>query len=198
MLLNKLTEYDIILASGSPRRKQLLEEMGINFKVVTKSINESYSNDYPKDKVAEYLSLLKADAFNMDNLGHNSLIITADTIVILENVILGKPKDKEEAFNMLTSLSGKKHRVITGVTCKTRFKFHSFSVSTDVYFKALSKDEINYYIDNYKPFDKAGAYGIQEWIGHVAIDKIDGSYFNVMGLPTHRLYSELSCFLSEN
>ena len=195
MLLDKLANYDIILASGSPRRKQLLEELGIKFRIDVKPISETYPSDYPVEKVAQYISEFKAAAFQTADLKSNSLIITADTVVILNNEILGKPIDEDEAKSMLSALSGERHKVITGVTLRTIKKRHSFSVWTDVIFKNLSNEEIEYYVQNFKPFDKAGAYGIQEWIGHVAIEKIEGSYFNVMGLPTHRLYEELLRFV---
>jgi len=195
MLQDKLDTFEIILASGSPRRKQLLEEMGINFKVQTKSIDENYPDSYPVDKVAQYLSEIKAAAFPTSEMKPNTLIITADTIVTLGKTILGKPSNYQNAANMLRNLSGKKHNVVTGVTLRTINKRHSFSANTDVYFKNLKNEEIDYYITNCKPFDKAGGYGIQEWIGHIAIKKIEGSYFNVMGLPTHKLYEELINFV---
>ena len=198
MLLNKLSDYEIILASASPRRKQLLEELGITFKVKTIKVEENYPDDYPVEKVAQYLSEIKAAAFHMQEMNNNSLVITADTIVAVGDTILGKPTDEKHAKVILKKLSGKRHKVITGVTLRTLQKRHSFSVSTEVYFKKLSQDEIDYYVSNYSPLDKAGAYGIQEWIGHVAIDKIEGSYFNVMGLPTHRLYEELIRFVTNS
>lgn len=195
MLIDKLANYDIILASGSPRRRQLLEELGIEFRIEVKPISENFPSDYPVEKVAQYISEFKAAAFQTNDLKSNSLIITADTVVILNNEILGKPLDDDDATNMLKALSGQRHRVITGVTLRTIKKRHSFSVWTDVIFKNLSNEEIDYYVKNFKPYDKAGAYGIQEWIGHAAIEKIEGSYFNVMGLPTHRLYEELIRFV---
>jgi len=198
MLLDKLSKYEIILASASPRRKLLLEELGLNFKVQVINIDETYPEDYPVEKVAKYLSEIKAAAFNLRYIKSNTLVITADTIVALDDEILGKPKDADDARSILKKLSGKKHHVITGVTIRTRNKRFSFSVRTDVYFKKLNNDEINYYVSEFKPMDKAGAYGIQEWIGHVAIEKIEGSYFNVMGLPTHRLYEELLYFVDGN
>lgn len=195
MLLNELSNYDIILASASPRRKQLLEELNIEFKVKPIAVDETYPEDYPVEKVAQYLSEIKAAAFHLRDMKGNSLVITADTVVTLGDSLLGKPKNSEEAAKILKKLSGKRHSVITGVTIRTLKKRHSFSVRTDVFFKRLSDDEIHYYINNFKPLDKAGAYGIQEWIGHAAIEKIEGSYFNVMGLPTHRLYEELLKFV---
>ncbi len=198
MLQNKLSNYDIILASASPRRRQLLEEIGIKFTVQKVDVEENYPIDYPVEKVAQYISEVKAATFNAREIKRNTLIITADTVVALGDKILGKPKDTEHAFQILRELSGHKHQVITGVTLRTISKRHSFSVRTDVYFKRLTDEEINYYIKNFMPMDKAGAYGIQEWIGHIAIDKIEGSYFNVMGLPTHRLYEELDKFISDD
>ncbi len=198
MLQDKLQKYNVILSSTSPRRKQLLHELGISFTVESKSINENYPIGYPVEKVAQYISEIKSAAFHLNNMNSNTLIITADTIVTIGNTILGKPSNYEHAVEILNTLSGKKHSVITGVTLRTYAKRHSFSVVTEVYFKNLTKAEIEYYITNFKPYDKAGAYGIQEWIGHVAIRKIEGSYFNVMGLPTHRLYEELENFIDTN
>lgn len=198
MLQSKLANYEIILSSASPRRKELLKELGINFKVQVKKVDENYPEGYPVEKVAQYLSEIKAAAFHVSDMRENTLIITADTVVALGNTIMGKPSNHKDAVSILKSLSGKKHQVITGVTLRTINKRHSFSVSTEVYFKNLSNEEINYYVDEFEPMDKAGAYGIQEWIGHAAIEKIEGSYFNVMGLPTHRLYEELIKFADGN
>ncbi len=196
MLHDLLKPYDVILASGSPRRRELLTEMGINFTIRTIPGDEIFPSTMPIHQVAGYLSKQKAIVFTSDELNDNQLVITADTIVVVENQILNKPFNPEEAYDMLELLSGKTHLVITGVTLMTTVKTHTFSVTTEVVFKKLTPDEIRYYVQNYKPFDKAGAYGIQEWIGHVAIERIDGSYFNVMGLPTHRLYEELIHFLT--
>jgi len=197
MLHDKLKSYDIILASASPRRKQLLEDLGVKFKIQTKDIEEKYPKGYPADKVAQYLSEIKSAAFRTSEMNSNTLIITADTIVTLGKTILGKPSNYQSAANMLRNLSGKKHNVITGVTLRTIKKRHSFSSTTSVYFKKLTNDEIDYYITNFKPFDKAGGYGIQEWIGNIGIKRIEGSYYNVMGLPTHKIYNELLSFVSE-
>lgn len=197
MLQDKLKPYDVILASKSPRRKLLLEEMGIDFRIETKEVDESYPASYPVDKVAKYLSEVKAAAFNHKDFKSNTILITADTVVTIGHEVLGKPSDSDDAIHLLSMLSGKKHHVITGVTIRSALKRRSFSVSTSVVFKRLSEDEICYYVDNFSPFDKAGAYGIQEWIGHAAIEKIEGSYFNVMGLPTHRLYEELNSFIAD-
>jgi septum formation protein len=195
MLLEKVKNFDIVLASASPRRKQLLEEMGLQFRVEPVHIEEEFPTGLQPVKIAEFLSRIKAEAFPADKVRNNTLIITADTIVTLEGEVLGKPEDKNQAIDILNELSGKMHEVITGVTFRTHTKQHTFSVSTNVVFKSLDPSEIGYYIDVYQPFDKAGAYGIQEWIGHVAIEKIEGSYFNVMGLPTHQLYQELLMFI---
>ena len=197
MLQDKLDDFEIILASASPRRKQLLDELGIKFRVQIKEIDENFPAGYPVDKVAQYLSEIKAAAFPTNEMKPNTLIITADTIVTLGKTILGKPSNYQGAAKMLRNLSGKKHSVITGVTLRTKNKRQSFSVNTDVYFKTLTNNEIDFYITNYKPYDKAGGYGIQEWIGQIAIKRIDGSYFNVMGLPTHKLYKELLKFVND-
>jgi len=194
MLNDKLKEYQIILASASPRRKQLLQELGVNFRVQPKDIEEHFDANLSPELVAEQLSESKALAFSEEELDEKTIIITADTVVTIDGVILGKPKDAEEAREMLRRLSGRSHEVITGVTLRSATKMETFSVVTKVFFKELSDEEIDYYITNFKPFDKAGAYGIQEWIGHIAVERIEGSYFNVMGLPTHRLYMELHTF----
>ncbi|PWJ42498.1 Maf family nucleotide pyrophosphatase [Sediminitomix flava] len=183
----------IILASNSPRRKQLLQEMGFTFEVRTKPTEEVYPKDLEAAKVAEYLAVLKASPFK-NELEEIELVVTSDTTVIVEDEILGKPKDAEEAFEMIQKLSGKSHDVTTGVCLMSKDKEVSFSDSTTVTFRSLSEDEIKYYIENYKPYDKAGAYGIQEWIGLTGITEIKGSYFTVMGLPTVKLYEALKSF----
>jgi septum formation protein len=178
----------LILASNSPRRKQILEEAGINFSIKIKDTPEIYPADLVATKVPSYLARLKAQAFSdLDD----ETIITADTIVLLDGMILEKPSHYEEAFSMLKALSDKKHQVITGVCLLNKNTETIFSDTTDVYFRKLSNAEINYYLEHYKPYDKAGAYGIQEWLGMVGIEKISGSYFNVMGLPIHKVYGEL-------
>lgn len=197
MLLEQLKKYDILLASGSPRRKQLLSEMGLIFRVQTKEVKENFPSHLSPSEAALFLSRLKSQAFGSSDLHENTLLITADTLVCVNNQILGKPQNEADAFSILKSLSGRQHEVITGVCLRNRERFHSFSVTTHVHFSNLTDDEIRYYILHYKPFDKAGAYGIQEWIGHIAIERITGSYFNVMGLPTHRLYQELGNFIRE-
>ncbi|PLW98451.1 MAG: septum formation protein Maf [Marinilabiliales bacterium] len=196
MLEEKLLSYDIILASASPRRSELLKELGVRFRLLPKHIDESFDAEFPPRKVAEYLSEKKARAFSQSEIHENTIIITADTIVSIGKVILGKPANILEAKSILQQLSGNKHEVITGVTLRSIKKLKTFSVVTTVYFKELTESEMDYYIENFQPFDKAGAYGIQEWIGHAAIERIEGSYFNVMGLPTHRLYEELISFVS--
>lgn len=195
MLNDKLKNYRIILASASPRRKKLMEEMGIDFEVQTKKVNEVYPPSYSPCEVAKHLSEVKSQAFHDDELLPNKLIITSDTLVAIDDEILGKPMSRKIAEETLNKLSGRKHKVVTGVCLRTAKKKHTFIVTTDVFFKDLSPEEIDFYITNFMPFDKAGAYGIQEWLGHIAIEKIDGSYFNVMGLPTHKLYEELLKFI---
>jgi len=198
MLFDKLKKYDIVLASGSPRRQQLLAEMDIPFKVLVKPVEESFPEELSPTEAAAYLCRLKSLAFKVNDLKKNTLVITADTVVALQNKILGKPGNSKEAAFMLRQLSGCTHEVITGVCLRLGDKTSVFTASTRVWFKKLSDKEIDYYVNRYKPLDKAGAYGIQEWIGHVAIRKIEGSYFNVMGLPTQRLYEELLTFIEEN
>lgn len=187
-------KYNIILGSGSPRRKELLGDLGLEFKVkLVKEVEEVYPETLPVDEIPEYLSKLKADAYT-SLISENDLVVTADTIVICDNRPMGKPKDYGNAVSMLKSLSGKIHKVITGVTLKTLEKSVSFSALTLVEFAELDEDEIEYYIEKYRPFDKAGAYGIQEWIGCIGVKKIEGSFYNVMGLPLHKLYTELKKF----
>jgi len=184
----------IILASQSPRRQQLMRDAGFEIEVKTKDgIEEVFPEGLTKNQIAEHLAKIKADAF-AEELKEDNIIITADTIVWHKRKVLGKPENPEQAFKMIKSLSGKKHWVITGVCITAKEKQVVFHVSTEVFFAKLTDEEINYYIENYKPYDKAGAYGIQEWIGHIGIEKIKGSYFNVMGLPIQRLYRELKQF----
>jgi septum formation protein len=189
MLKQKLKGYHVILASGSPRRQQFFKDLDIDFSIQIKEIEEKYPKELKAAEITDFLADLKSKAFT--NLQKEDLLITSDTIVWLEVVALGKPKDAKDAFNMLKRLSGKKHKVITSISIKNTFFQKIINDSTTVNFKKLSDDEIHYYIDNYKPFDKAGAYGIQEWIGFIGIESIEGSYFNVVGLPIHKLYDEL-------
>lgn len=186
MVINKL-----ILASNSPRRKELLAGLGLPFEVrVLQDIDESYPADLPVSDVALYIAGKKADAYRAVEKA-DELIITADTVVIVGDEILGKPVDEADAVRMLRLLSGRTHQVTTGVCLLTATNEHRFAVTTDVTFKALSDEEIHYYVDTYKPFDKAGAYGIQEWIGYVGVTCLHGSYYNVMGLPVQRIYEAL-------
>lgn len=194
MIQDVLSTYQIILASGSPRRQKLLKELGVDFKVVLRPVPEDHPAGMKMEEIALFLSERKAAAFETEFFRENTMLITADTIVCLGDEVLGKPDGREEAIETLQKLSGKKHRVITGVSIKTLKKNVKFSVSTDVYFKELSKEELIYYVDHYEPYDKAGAYGIQEWIGYVGIEKIEGSFYNVMGLPVLKLYEELLKF----
>jgi len=194
MLHNRINEYKIILASRSPRRQLLLKGLDIPFEIQIKETEENYPSHLKREQIALYLSELKAAAFNND-IDEKSLIITADTIVWINEKVLNKPVNYQDAVEILKQLSGNMHEVITGVCLKTNDKQHSFYALTKVFFKHLTDDEIAYYISKYKPYDKAGAYGAQEWIGYVAIERIEGSYFNVMGLPTRMLYDELMRFL---
>ena len=183
--------YKIILASNSPRRKELLAGIDIPFEVrVIDGIDESYPDTLPTKDIAEYISKKKSVAYRQ-TMASDELVITADTIVVLGSQVMGKPKDADEACSMLRQLSGQTHQVITGVTLTTTERQISFSVETDVTFKVLSDEEIEYYVSHYRPFDKAGAYGIQEWIGHIGVTGMSGSYFNVMGLPVQRIYEAL-------
>ena len=185
----------IILASNSPRRRELLAGLDIDFTVDTgTSFVEEYSPDTPHVKVPELMSEGKSLGFHRE-LADDEILVTSDTMVLCETEILGKPHDRADAVRMLGLLSGREHQVITAVTIRDAHRKRTFSVSTDVYFKDLSDNEIDYYIDNFKPFDKAGAYGIQEWIGYVGITRIEGSFYNVMGFPTQRFYEELQDFV---
>jgi len=195
MDMNHLKKYKIILASKSPRRLHLIKELGIDFTIGNKnSIEEIFPSGLTNKEIAIYLSKIKAYPYKEDLICSNKLIITADTIVCIKNEILGKPTDRLDAVTMLKKLSGRKHEVITGVTLSSQTKTKSFTDITNVYFKTLNNKEIDYYLDHYKPYDKAGAYGIQEWIGMTSIKKIEGSYFNVVGLPVQKLYDELMDF----
>lgn len=193
-MLGNLDKYRILLASKSPRRRELLSQLRIPFTDVSiGGIKEEYPDDMPVNEVPLFLSQLKAEAYRK-RIVSNELIITADTVVVINGKILGKPKDREEALQMLTELSGNIHEVITGVTVTTARRMESFTTRTAVKFAKLSEEEITYYLDNYHPYDKAGSYGIQEWIGCVAVESMDGSFYNVMGLPVHRLYQVLKTF----
>ena len=189
MLRDKLKNYNVILASGSPRRQQFFKELDLEFKIQIKEIEEKFPKHLKGAEITDFLANLKSQAFT--NLTEKDLLITSDTIVWLENKALGKPKNKQEAYTMLKQLSGKKHEVITSISIRNNNFQKIINDTTVVYFKEISDKEITYYINNYNPYDKAGAYGIQEWIGFIAIDKMEGSYFNVVGLPVHKLFKEL-------
>lgn len=185
-------KYKLILASNSPRRKELLAGLGVPFEVrVLQDIDEHYPESLPVNEVARYIAKEKADAYRRI-VAPDELIITADTVVIVGDEILGKPIDEADAVRMLKLLSGRTHQVTTGVCLLTAEKERCFDVTTDVTFKALTDEEIHYYVDRYRPFDKAGAYGIQEWIGYIGVTGLNGSYYNVMGLPVQRIYQELT------
>lgn len=187
------TKYKLVLGSKSPRRKELLKDLGFNFTIKTKETDESFPSDLNTKLVAEFIAHKKGNAL-IGDLKDDELLICSDTVVVINNEILGKPKNYEEAFSMLSKLSGNIHEVITGVVLMNPKKQHSFSVTTQVSFKELYKEEIDYYINEYQPFDKAGSYGIQEWIGYIGVTELKGSYFNVVGLPTAELYKEIIAF----
>ena len=189
-----LQGHRLILASKSPRRQELLKGLGFDFEVRTKEINEDYSESLKRGEIPLYLSKKKADAFK-DELTANEILITSDTVVCLGDSVFNKPETAQEAVMMIQSLSGREHEVITGVCLTSVNKQVAFTDTTTVTFSNLDLSEIEYYVEVYKPFDKAGAYGIQEWIGYAGIEKVEGSYFNVVGLPTHKLYIELKKFL---
>ena len=190
-MLDNLNKYHIILASNSPRRKELLTILGLNFESKTiPGIDESYPKELKGEEIPIHIATKKASVYQT-LINNNELVITADTIVYVDGEVLGKPKDQADANRMLKLLSGRSHEVITGVCILTRDNQQNFAVTTNVTFDTLSEDEINFYVEKYKPYDKAGAYGIQEWIGLVGVSKLEGSYFNVMGLPVQRLYKEL-------
>lgn len=191
MLSYKLKNHTLILASGSPRRQQFFKDLGLDFEVRLKPVNEEYPNRLTHFEISDYLAQLKSLPFK-DELQSNDILVTSDTIVWNDNKALGKPSNKKDAFNMLQAMSNKTHEVITSVCFTTTTSQKTVNSVTKVTFKALTDNEINYYLDNYKPYDKAGAYGIQEWIGHIGITSIEGSYFNVVGLPTHLVYKTLN------
>ena len=193
-MLDNLKKYNVVLASNSPRRKELLQRLGIPFKVRTLfGIDESYPDTLRGEDIVRYISRNKANAYR-SSMGPDELLITADTIVYLQGEVMGKPHDADDARRMLRALAGQVHQVITGVTIITANDMENFAVTSQVKFSDLSDDEINYYVDRYLPLDKAGAYGIQEWIGLVAVEELRGSYFNVGGLPIQRLYQALKRF----
>lgn len=193
-VLENLRKYDIILASGSPRRRELLEQLGLPFRVQTiGGIDESFPEGLSPQDIARHISKAKAVAYK-SLLQSQTLIITADTIVCVDGDVLGKPADEADACRMLRRLAGRTHQVVTGVTVLTQQRMETLAVTTDVTFNALTDEEISHYVATYKPLDKAGAYGIQEWIGMAAVESISGSYWNVIGLPVHQLYRLLKTF----
>lgn len=190
-MLDNLKKYHIILASNSPRRRELLSGLGVDYEVRTlPGVDESYPDTLSGEDIPVYISREKAAAY-LPSIAPDELIITADTIVWLDGRVLGKPADEADACRMLRELSGRTHRVITGVTLSTASFQKSFAVTSEVEFAPLTEEEITYYVDHYRPLDKAGAYGVQEWIGFIGVRRLSGSYFNVMGLPIQRLYQEL-------
>ncbi|GIZ07710.1 Maf-like protein [Flavobacterium sp. UMI-01] len=191
MLQSKLQNHTIILASGSPRRQQFFKDLGLDFEIRLKDIEEIFPPELKAGDITNYLAELKASAFE-NELKPNEILVTSDTIVWHHNKALGKPKDKEDAFTILKSLSNATHQVITSVCFKTTIKTHIICETTQVTFNELSDEAIHYYIDKYQPYDKAGAYGIQEWIGFIGVAKIEGSYANVMGMPVDKVYKYLS------
>ncbi|MBS7342976.1 MAG: septum formation protein Maf [Parabacteroides sp.] len=194
-MLENLAAYRIILGSNSPRRRELLAGLDLSFDVhVIPGLEENYPDSLQPQEIPVFLSKQKAEAY-LSTLEEQVLLITADTIVWNETEVIGKPKDREDAIRMLRSLSGHEHQVVTGVCLTTTKKQETFSVVSSVRFASLTDEEIIYYVDKYKPFDKAGAYGIQEWIGYVGVESISGSFYNVMGLPVQRLYQELKRFV---
>lgn len=197
LLHEKLQPYRLLLASQSPRRRELIAGSGIPFTLTEKyACEEHYPATLAAEEVPAYLSRLKSEAYPTP-LAENDILLTADTVVILDGEVLGKPKDREDALRMVAHLAGNRHTVVTGVTLRTSERIETFSAESDVWFRPLSEEEIAYYVDTYRPFDKAGSYGIQEWIGYVGIERIDGSFYNVMGLPIQRLYVELEKFIND-
>ncbi|MGB1170380.1 MAG: Maf family nucleotide pyrophosphatase [Flavobacteriaceae bacterium] len=189
MLRDKLSNYNLILASGSPRRQHLFKELDIPFNIDIREVEEVYPKHLKGAQITDYLADLKSKSFN--NLQANDLLITSDTIVWFEEKAIGKPKNKKDAFDMLKKMSGKEHDVFTSVSIKGKSIQKIFNDKTMVLFEEFTNEEINYYLDKCSPYDKAGSYGIQDWIGLIGVKKITGSYFNVMGLPVHKLYKEL-------
>ena len=190
-MLDNLEKYKVILASGSPRRRELMAGLGVNYEVrILPDVDESYPDTLQGEEIPLYIAKEKADAY-IPMMQPDELIITADTIVWLDGKVLGKPRDRDDALQMLRTMSGRTHKVFTGVCITTTDWQRSFTAQTEVRFATLSEDEIIYYVDNFKPMDKAGAYGVQEWIGFIGVENISGSYYNIMGLPVQKLYREL-------
>ena len=195
LLHDTLKNHRLILASQSPRRRQLLSDCGLEYELAERyEVEEVFPATMEADEVPVYLSRLKSEGYPAE-LAENDILLTADTVVIVDNKILGKPTDEDDARAMLRTLSGRVHRVTTGVTLRSKSRVKSFAVQSDVYFRELTDEEIDYYVVRYRPMDKAGSYGIQEWIGYVGIERIDGSFYNVMGLPVQRVYAALGEFV---
>ncbi|MCM1150854.1 MAG: Maf family nucleotide pyrophosphatase [Alistipes sp.] len=198
LLHEKLRPYRLLLASQSPRRRELLTGCGLPYEPAPKyDCEEIYPDKLAAEEVPAYLSQLKSNAYP-EELAPNDILLTADTVVVLDGRVLGKPRDRDDACTMLRRLSGHRHTVVSGVTLRTASRRRTFTVCSDVWFRPLSDEEIAYYVDACEPYDKAGSYGIQEWIGYAAIERIDGSFYNVMGLPVQRVYTELEKFIEQH
>ena len=196
LLHEKLKDYRLLLASQSPRRRELIAGCGLPYELAPKyDCEEWYPAEMAAEEVPVYLSQLKSKVYP-GTLAPNDILLTADTVVVLNGEVLGKPRGREDAVGMLHRLSGHRHTVVSGITFRTAERMHSFEARTNVWFRALGDDEIQYYVDTFQPFDKAGSYGIQEWIGYTAIQRIEGSFYNVMGLPIQKVYTELNQFLN--
>lgn len=192
MLKEQLKKYNVILASGSPRRQQFLKDLNLDFTIKLKNVKEIYPLHLKATEITDFLAELKSSPFK--ELNKEDILITSDTIVWMNNEAIGKPTDKASAISILKRLSGKKHQVITSICIKTKESIKIINDTTDVYFKELTENEILYYIENYQPYDKAGSYGIQDWIGYIGVERIEGDFFNVMGFPVHKFYEEMSKF----
>ncbi len=196
LLHEKLAPYRLLLASQSPRRRELMSGCGLPYELAPKfDCEERYPAELAAEEVPGYLSRLKSEAYPAP-LAARDILLTADTVVVLDGEVLGKPRGRDEAVEMLGRLSARRHTVVSGVTFRTRERMHTFTAHTSVWFRRLEREEIDYYVDTFRPFDKAGSYGIQEWIGYAAIERIEGSFYNVMGLPIQKLYVELDQFLN--
>lgn len=196
LLHEKLAPYRLLLASQSPRRRELMSGCGLPYELAPKfDCEERYPAELAAEEVPRYLSRLKSEAYPAP-LAARDILLTADTVVVLDGEVLGKPHGRDEAVEMLGRLSARRHTVVSGVTFRTRERMHTFTAHTSVWFRRLEREEIDYYVDTFRPFDKAGSYGIQEWIGYAAIERIEGSFYNVMGLPIQKLYVELDQFLN--
>ncbi len=196
LLHEKLKNYRLLLASQSPRRHELIAGCGLPYELAPRfECEERYPDGLPAEEVPLYLAQLKSRAYP-EPLGERDLLLTADTVVVLDGEVLGKPRNRQEAAEMLRRLSGRRHTVVTGVAFRTTSRQHAFEARTDVWFRTLDQEEIDYYVDTFRPFDKAGSYGIQEWIGYAAIERIEGSFYNVMGLPIQKVYVELNQFIN--